>query len=103
MNEKINNKAEQSTEVISKSFTELLDAFKKDGCPICRLNHLNVDLYFSSILYECVNDPEVRKKLRDSLGYCREHSIQFIQFVESSYNRFGASIIISDVALEVIK
>jgi len=37
------------------------------------------------------------------LGYCRDHSIQFIQFVESSYNRFGASIIIADVASEVIK
>ena len=103
MNEKINNYAGLSSKVISKSFTELLEAFKKDGCPICRLNHLNIDSYFSSILYECVNDPEVRKKLRNSLGYCREHSIQFIQFVESSYNRFGASIITADVALEVIK
>jgi len=103
MNKKINSNTGQSGKVISKSFSELLDVFKKDGCPICNLNRLNVDSYFSSILYECVNDPGVRKKLRDSLGYCRKHSIQFIQFVESSYNRFGASIIIADVASEVIK
>jgi len=103
MNKKINNKAGSSDKVISKSFSELLDAFKKDGCPICRLNYLNVDSYFSSILYECVNDPEVRKKLRDSFGYCRDHSIQFIQFVESSHNRVGESIIIADVTAEIIK
>ena len=100
---KINDNTGSSGKVISKSFTELLDAFKKDGCPICRLNFSNIDSYFSSILYECVNDPGVRKNLRNSFGYCREHSIQFIQFVEGSYNRFGASIIIADVTSEIIK
>ncbi|MBM3700024.1 MAG: hypothetical protein FJW68_03765 [Actinobacteria bacterium] len=103
MNKKIINKPGHPEKIISKSYTELIEAFKKDGCPICSLNRLNVDSYFSSILYECVNDPGVRKNLRSSLGYCRSHSIQFIQFVESSYNRFGASIIIADISSEVIK
>ena len=103
MNKKINSHTGSSSKVISKSFSELLDAFKKDGCPICNLDYSNIDSYFSSILYESVNDPDVRKKLRNSFGYCREHSIQFIQLVEKSYNRFGASIIIADVASEIIK
>ena len=100
---KINDNTGRPGKVISKSFTELLDTFKNDGCPICNLNFLNIDSYFSSILYECVNDPTVRKKLRNSFGYCRDHSAQFIQFVEKSYNRFGASIIIADVTAEIIK
>lgn len=100
---KINDHTGQPGKVISKSFTELLDAFKKDGCPICNLNYSNIDSYFSSILYESVNDPGVRKKLRDSLGYCRDHSVQFIGFIESSCNRFGASIIIADITAEIIK
>ena len=100
---KINDHTGRPGKVISKSFTELLEDFKKDGCPICRLNFSNIDSYFSSILYECVNDPGVRKNLRNSFGYCRGHSIQFIDFVENSYNRFGASIIIADIAAEIIK
>lgn len=100
---KINDHTGQTGKVISKSFMELLEAFKKDGCPICRLNFSNIDSYFSSILYECVNDPGVRKDLRNSFGYCRNHSVQFIGFIEGSYNRFGASIIIADVTAEIIK
>jgi len=103
MNKKIINKSGHPEKIISKSYSELIEAFKRDGCSICNLNYSNINSYFSDILYESVNDPEVRKKLRDSFGYCRDHSIQFIQFVESSYNRFGASIIIADVASEVIK
>jgi len=103
MNKKLNSNTGSSGKVINKSFSELLDAFKKDGCPICNLNYSNIDSYFSSILYESVNDPGVRKKLRDSLGYCRDHSVQFIGFIESSCNRFGASIIIADVTAEIIK
>ena len=97
------NEIGKPDKITSNSLLELLEAFKKEGCPICMLNYLNVDSYFSSILYESVNDPTVRRNLRDSLGYCKKHTVQFIQFVESSYNRFGATIMIEDVVRELIK
>lgn len=97
------NDIKQPDKIKTKSLSELMEAFKKEGCAICRLNYLNVDSYFSSILYECVNDPAVRKKIRNSLGYCKDHSTHFIQFIEGSYNRFGASIMVEDIVKELIK
>jgi len=87
----------------SKSFHELLEAFKKEGCPICRVVTFSIDSYFESMLYESVNDPKVRSDLRKSLGYCIKHSLQLKKVVEKTYNKFGASIIIKDVTKELIK
>jgi len=87
----------------SKSFHELLEAFKKEGCPLCRVATFSIDSYFESMLYESVNDPKVRSDLRKSLGYCIKHSIQFKKVVEKTYNKFGASIIFKDITRELIK
>ncbi len=88
---------------ISKSFQELIEAFEKEGCPICRVIDFSTDNYFESILYEFVNDPKVRKDLRESLGYCPSHSEQLKKIVEKSYHKLGASIIIEDIIKEFIK
>lgn len=87
----------------SKSFHELLEAFKKEGCPLCRVVTFSIDSYFESMLYESVNDPKVRSDLRKSLGYCKKHSLQFKKVVEKTYNKFGASIIFKDITRELIK
>jgi hypothetical protein len=87
----------------SKSFHELIEAFKKEGCPFCRVVSFSIDSYFESMLYESVNDPKVRSDLRKSLGYCKKHSIQLKKIVGKTYNNFGASIIIEDVTKELIK
>jgi len=54
-------------------YFELLEAQNKAGCPICRLVHRATDRYLDSLLYEAVLDPDVRAKLKDSQGFCREH------------------------------
>jgi len=87
----------------SKSFHELLEAFKKEGCPICRVVSSSIDSYFESMLYEFVNDPKVRSDLRKSLGYCKKHSNQFIKVVKKTHNKFGAFVIIEDITRELIK
>ena len=86
-----------------KSFHELIEAFKKEGCPLCRVVSFSIDSYFESMLYEFVNDPKVRSDLRKSLGYCKKHSLQLKKIVEKTYNKFGASIIFEDVTKELIK
>jgi hypothetical protein len=88
---------------VSKSYSELLEAFSMEGCPICYRNYQNIKAYFSNILYECVTDLSIRRSIRASLGYCRNHSVQYIHYIESSFNRFGASIITEDVVNETIK
>ena len=97
------NKDNTSDKCTSKSFQELLEAFKKEGCPLCRVVSFSIDSHFESMLYEFVNDPKVRSDLRKSLGYCKKHSIQLKKVVEKTYNKFGASIIMEDVIKELIK
>ena len=96
-------KSNSNNKCTSKSFQELLQAFKKEGCPLCRVVSFSIDSYFEGMLYEFVNDPKVRSDLRKSLGYCRKHSLQLKKIVEKTYNKFGASIIIEDVIKELIK
>lgn len=54
-------------------YFELVEAQEQAGCPICRLVHKATDRYLDSILYEAVLDPDVRLKLKESYGFCREH------------------------------
>jgi hypothetical protein len=84
----------------SKSFSyyNLLESFKQDGCPICILLQKTIDGYFESLLYENVNDPFVRKEIKNSFGYCKKHSIQIEKVAERSFQDFGLSIIIEDLA-----
>jgi hypothetical protein len=55
-------------------YFELVDAQSMSGCPVCRLAYKQTDRYLDSILYEAVLDPDVRTKLKNSLGFCREHT-----------------------------
>ena len=54
-------------------FYELLEAQGQAGCPICRLARRRTARYLDSLLYEAVLDGEVRRKLKASHGFCREH------------------------------
>jgi len=54
-------------------YFELLEAQRQAGCPLCRLVYRATDRYLDSLLYEAVLDPDVRAKLKDSQGFCREH------------------------------
>lgn len=96
-------KSNTSSKYTNKSFHELLEAFKKEGCPLCRVVSFSIDSYFESLLYEFVNDPKVRSDLRESLGYCQKHSAQLKEVVEKSHHKLGASIIVEDVTKELIK
>ncbi len=58
----------------SVSYFELLDAFKEEGCPVCRLLLKWSRLYLDSLFYEYVNDVGVRSRLRDSHGFCNWHT-----------------------------
>ena len=96
-------KNNSNNKCVNKSFYEIIEALKKEGCPLCRVVGFSIDSYFESMLYEFVNDPKVRSDLRKSLGYCIKHSMQLKKIVEKTYNKFGASIIIEDVTKELIK
>jgi hypothetical protein len=56
------------------SYHEVREACAQAGCPLCRLATEAVDRYLDAILYEDVNDPEMRAKLSASQGYCHTHA-----------------------------
>ena len=57
-------------------YHELREALSEEGCALCRLRERSVERYLQGLLYESVNDPGVREKLRASRGFCPRHTWQ---------------------------
>jgi hypothetical protein len=74
-------------------YYRLRDALKKSGCPVCHLIEQSVKRYMDSLLYEGVNDPAVRKKLRNTLGFCNTHAWEMRKLGDG----LGQSIIYEDL------
>jgi|WetSurMetagenome_2_1015567.scaffolds.fasta_scaffold79098_3 hypothetical protein len=58
------------------SAIQLKSSFEHQGCPLCYLRHKDVACHIYGVLYEYVNDPDVRDSFVASLGYCRDHAWQ---------------------------
>ena len=76
-----------------QTYFNLLDALKEKGCPVCNLVQKTIHMSMDSFLYELVNDPSVRKKIRKSLGFCNTHAWQLQKFGDG----FGLSIIYNEL------
>ncbi len=55
-------------------YCELLDALAAGGCPLCRLGRRAAGRYIDTLNYEGVNDPGLRRALRDAQGLCQRHA-----------------------------
>ena len=72
----------------------LVDALKKTGCPICRIGRLGGKRALESFLWENVNEPDVRKGILDSYGFCTPHTRMMVaQEVTTSSLPLGTNII----------
>lgn len=80
-------------------YFELLEAQSKAGCPICRLVYRVTDRYLDSLLYEAVLDPDVRAKLKDSQGFCREH---VAMLARQPGRALGIALIYRDILQDLI-
>lgn len=80
-------------------YVSIIDALEGDGCPICRLLVRAEEGLIKSILYEQVNDPHTREKIRESLGFCPYHAWMISDIIsrEPGIDGLGASIIYLDV------
>ncbi|WP_367883709.1 DUF6062 family protein [Thermococcus peptonophilus] len=71
-----------------------------EGCPVCRILRSYEESQIETILYEHVNDPEVRKKFRKSLGLCTYHAWKTLEKAYSEpplLGPLGVAIIYEDV------
>jgi hypothetical protein len=52
---------------------DILEALGQPGCAFCRLSDASARRYLDAVLWEMVNDPEVRAELNAARGYCPNH------------------------------
>lgn len=80
---------------------EFSNACRQPGCPVCRLCATAVGRYLESLFYEYVNDPETRKRLVKSLGFCREHAGLLLETRIADV--LGASIIYENIVKDILR
>ena len=78
----------------------LLEALAQPGCPVCRLVHASVEHFLDSLFYEMVNDAGMRRQLRRSLGFCKEHVHLLLD--TQLRDALGLSIIYQDILGQVL-
>ncbi len=80
-------------------YVSIVDAVEGHGCPICRLLVRAEEELMKSILYEQVNDPHTRERIRESLGFCPYHTWMISDIIsrELGIDGLGASIIYLDI------
>ena len=74
-------------------YFEVRDALGENGCALCTLVSRSLTRYISGLLYESVNSPPARQRLRDSLGLCASHS----ELIREARSASGAAIIQRDL------
>ena len=73
---------------------DLLEAFGREGCPLCRVALEAVSAYLASISHEGgVTDLEIRDRIRASHGFCRAHAYRWLE----EQHVLGTAIIYEDV------
>jgi hypothetical protein len=76
------------------AINNLMEAVGKPGCPICRLFRQASRRAIESFLWENVNEPDVRKGILDSYGFCPPHTrLMVAQEMFSSSVPLGTNII----------
>jgi hypothetical protein len=81
------------------SYYDLSDALTQPGCPVCRLMARDTERYLDDLLWENVNDPDVRHSIRQAQGFCHEHAWQ----LDRAGASLGVAILMHDVLGSVLK
>ena len=84
----------------TKSYYDLRDALAQPGCAVCRLKARAGDQYLASLLWENVNDPDLRQEIRQARGFCHPHTWGLARRRGAS---LGTAIIVHDVLQSVLR
>jgi hypothetical protein len=57
---------------------DLLDAFKEEGCAVCRLTLRSVERFIESANRDLVNSPDFWNGVKAALGFCNLHAQQWL-------------------------
>jgi hypothetical protein len=75
------------------TFFRLVEACDRPGCPVCHCLLVDARQYLNTLLYEQVNDPDTRRRLHASWGFCNWHAWMLR---EGSDPAFGTAIMYED-------
>lgn len=81
-------------------YFRLVEACDEPGCPVCRCLNRESRSYLDALLYEQVTDPDTRRAIRASWGFCNWHTWMLLEIKDSI---FGASIIYEDLIKEALE
>lgn len=77
---------------------DLQQALLKEGCAICRISHRAVARILELVLYDQINEQNVRQAVRDGLGYCNRHAWQMREMRGSA---LGLTFLYRDALLQM--
>ena len=78
----------------SIGFLRLVEACAQPGCPVCRCVIRDSRSYLDALLYEQVTDPDTRRAIRASWGFCNWHTWMLL---EIEHAIFGSAIIYEEL------
>lgn len=81
-------------------YFRLVEACRGPGCPVCRCVAHEGRSYLDALLYEQVTDPDTRRAIRASWGFCNGHTWMLLAIEQSI---FGAAIIYEDLVKLALK
>lgn len=71
------------------SLFDLAEAFRKSGCPVCRLMRRDVEKYIHSLLFEGYKFPESHERFQASRGLCNTHAWQMAESFKGALLNIG--------------
>lgn len=78
------------------SYRDLLADLEKPGCPTCHGANRAAWRYIDGLLWESVNDPETRTRLRATHGFCRTHAFMALTIASQQGDSLGMAILYED-------
>jgi hypothetical protein len=78
------------------SYRDLLADLERVGCPACHGAHRAAWRCIDALLWESVNDPETRARLRATHGFCRTHASMALAIASQQGDSLGMAILYED-------
>ena len=94
---------DKASQTKNSYYTELLEAFDRGECVICKLLKSTTEKYLENLLYEFATDSVSRREIRRAFGYCAKHTAQLIEVTKNTNQRLPASILAEDLAEYFLK
>ncbi|MBN2472547.1 MAG: hypothetical protein JXN59_17610 [Anaerolineae bacterium] len=71
------------------SMIDLIESFRKPGCPVCRITKKDVESFLHSMLFEGYKFPETHERFRAGRGLCNAHAWQMAESFRGALLNIG--------------